>query len=127
MLGQFNIQKLVSSMKESGSKQPPESSWLKNLGKHVCDKSLYALGFCSEFSIGPDDTLLLSSELYGDKKSRRNKAVFHHKASGVYFFVSSDDLFISMSHILVDNIIILKKKCCICTIYASLSFLSTIL
>ncbi|OVA16640.1 hypothetical protein BVC80_1543g74 [Macleaya cordata] len=86
MLGQFNIQKLVSSVKESGLRQPSESSWFKNIGKHLCDKSLYALGFCSEFLIGPDDTLLVSSDLYGDKKSQRNKAVFHHKASEFYFF-----------------------------------------
>lgn len=82
MLGQFNVQKLVASMKEISKQQPQDSSWRKNLGKHFCDKSLYALGLCSEISIGPDDTLLLSSELSGDdKKSRRNKAVFHHKVS----------------------------------------------
>ncbi|KAI3946853.1 hypothetical protein MKW98_003416 [Papaver atlanticum] len=80
MLGQFNVQKLVTSMKESSKQQPRDSSWRKNLGKHFCDKSLYALGLCSDISIGPDDTLLLSSELSGgDKKSRRNKAVFHHR------------------------------------------------
>ncbi|KAF8369908.1 hypothetical protein HHK36_032063 [Tetracentron sinense] len=57
VLGQFNLQKLVSSMKESGSRHPSESSWLKNIGKHLCNKSLYALGFCSEFLLSPDDTL----------------------------------------------------------------------
>ncbi|KAF8387625.1 hypothetical protein HHK36_026278 [Tetracentron sinense] len=86
VLGQFNLQKLVSSMKESGSRHPSESSWLKNIGKHLCNKSLYALGFCSEFLLSPDDTLFVSSEAYGDKKTPRNKAVFHHKASGCNLF-----------------------------------------
>lgn len=81
MLGQFNIQKCVSSIKEHGLKQTPESSWLQSIGKHLSDKSLYALDFCSELLITPDDTILLSSEADADDKIPRKKAVFHHKAS----------------------------------------------
>ncbi|KAM7487977.1 hypothetical protein LguiB_025461 [Lonicera macranthoides] len=81
VLGQFNIQKSVSSIKEHGLKQTPESSWLQSIGKHLSDKSLYALDFCSELLITPDDTILLSSEAYADDRIPRKKAVFHHKAS----------------------------------------------
>ncbi|GMP82047.1 hypothetical protein CsSME_00036521 [Camellia sinensis var. sinensis] len=59
--------------------QPSESSWLKTLGRHLCNKSLYALYFCSELLITPDDTLLLSIEAYGDNKTTRKNALLHHK------------------------------------------------
>eukprot|EP00268_Persea_americana_P034070 TRINITY_DN33704_c0_g1_i10.p1 TRINITY_DN33704_c0_g1~~TRINITY_DN33704_c0_g1_i10.p1 ORF type:complete len:351 (-),score=66.61 TRINITY_DN33704_c0_g1_i10:244-1296(-) len=52
---------------------------MKNLMTHLCDKSLYALGFCSEFFIGPDRSLLLSSEGYGNKSGHRSKAVLHQE------------------------------------------------
>ncbi|KAF6167190.1 hypothetical protein GIB67_029828 [Kingdonia uniflora] len=75
VLGQFNIQKFISSVKESCSS---ESFWLKNVGGILRDKSLYALNFCSEFLITSDDTLLLSTESYGDKKMPRKKAFPNH-------------------------------------------------
>nr|DAD38454.1 TPA_asm: hypothetical protein HUJ06_009095 [Nelumbo nucifera] len=40
---------------------------------------MYAFGFCSEFLITPNDTLLVSSEACGDKKRYRKKAVLDHK------------------------------------------------
>ncbi|XP_059632042.1 protein TRIGALACTOSYLDIACYLGLYCEROL 4, chloroplastic [Cornus florida] len=79
LLGQFNLQQFVSSVKENGSMQPSESSWLKTFGRHLRNKSLYALGFCSEFLITPNDTVLFSLEKHGDKKIPRKKAVLHHK------------------------------------------------
>uniref|UniRef100_A0A5B7BNP7 Protein TRIGALACTOSYLDIACYLGLYCEROL 4 n=1 Tax=Davidia involucrata TaxID=16924 RepID=A0A5B7BNP7_DAVIN len=79
LLGQFNLQKFVSSIKENGLMQPSESSWLQGIGRHLRNKSLYALGFCSEFLITQDDTVLVSLEGYGDKKTPRKKAVLHHK------------------------------------------------
>lgn len=79
MLGQFNLQKFISSVKENGLTPSSESSWLKSIGRQFCEKSFYALNFCSEFLITPDDTLLLSKEGYGDEKKARHKAVIHHK------------------------------------------------
>ncbi|KAA8528157.1 hypothetical protein F0562_035592 [Nyssa sinensis] len=79
LLGQFNLQKFASSIKENGLMQSSESSWLQGIKRHLCNKSLYALGFCSEFLITHDDTLLVSLEEYGDKKTPRKKAVLHHK------------------------------------------------
>ncbi|KAK9139061.1 hypothetical protein Scep_008742 [Stephania cephalantha] len=80
VLGQFNLQKLVTSVREGGvTKRSPGSSWFKNARKYLCDKSLYALGFCTEYLITQDDVLLVSSEVYGDNKATRNKAVFLHK------------------------------------------------
>ncbi|XP_057467710.1 protein TRIGALACTOSYLDIACYLGLYCEROL 4, chloroplastic-like [Actinidia eriantha] len=76
---QFNLQKFVSVVKENGLTQPSESSWMKRIGRHLCDKSFYALNFCSELLITPDDTVLLSIEGYGDKKAARKKVVLHHK------------------------------------------------
>lgn len=90
LLGQFNLQKFWSSlMNESGETPPPlssESSWrqqLQRIGRHLRNKSLYALGFSSELLLTPDDTLLLSldshSYSHGNKKTPRKKAVLHHK------------------------------------------------
>ncbi|KAK1279652.1 hypothetical protein QJS04_geneDACA004683 [Acorus gramineus] len=79
LLGQFHLQKFVSSLKGSSSRHTGETSWLKNMTKNLLDKSLYALGFCSEFLITPDHSLLLSSEANGDGKGRQRKAVFHQK------------------------------------------------
>lgn len=81
LLAQFNVQKFVSSIRDNGLMQPSESSWFQSIGKHLSNKSLYALDFCSELFITPEDTVLLSLELYGDHKTSRKKAVFHHKAS----------------------------------------------
>ncbi|KAK9934145.1 hypothetical protein M0R45_021299 [Rubus argutus] len=81
LLGQFNLQRFISSVKKSESPPPDSaSSWMQTLGKHLQDKSLYALSFCSELLLTPDDTLLLSVESYGDdNKKPRNKALFQHR------------------------------------------------
>ncbi|XP_057431158.1 protein TRIGALACTOSYLDIACYLGLYCEROL 4, chloroplastic [Lotus japonicus] len=79
LLGQFNLQRFVSSVKSS--KETPEgfSSWLKNIGKHLQQKSLYALGFCSEFQLTPNDTLLFGLDGYDYADKPRGKAVLHHE------------------------------------------------
>lgn len=79
LLGQFNLQKFVSSLKERRLSQPLESSWLRSIGSHLRDTSLYTFGFCSELLLTQDDTVLISLEACGDKKTPRKKAVFHHK------------------------------------------------
>lgn len=81
LLGQFNLQKFVSSVKEKGLLQEQDSTWWRGIGRHLRDKSLYAMNFCSEMLLTPEDTLLVSLEEYGDKRTPRRKAVFHHKAS----------------------------------------------
>lgn len=79
LLGQFNLQKFVSSVKSSNEKPARFSSWLKNFGRHLQQKSLYALGLCSEFQLTPDDTLLFGLDSYDYTDKPRGKAVFHHK------------------------------------------------
>ncbi|KAI3684033.1 hypothetical protein L1987_84555 [Smallanthus sonchifolius] len=76
VLGQFNLQKLTSSIKKND-----QSPWFQSIARHLSDKSLYAIDLCSEFFLTPDDSLLLSLESYGDDdyKTPRKKAVFHHK------------------------------------------------
>ncbi|CAB4262429.1 unnamed protein product [Prunus armeniaca] len=81
LLGQFNLQRFLSSVKKSGKTTPPDSasSWMQSIGTHLRDKSLYALSFCSDFLLTPDDTLVFSVEAYGDDKKARKKALFQHK------------------------------------------------
>lgn len=79
LLGQFNLQRFVSSVKSSEEKPKGFSSWLKTYGRHLQQKSLYALGFSSEFQLGQDDTLLFGLDAYDDTKKPRGKAVFHHR------------------------------------------------
>lgn len=82
MLGQFNVLKFVSSLKQG------------ELSKSRClhalrDKSLYALGFCSELLFTDDDTLLLSYDSYGHNDTSRKKAVFRHKAISSFSYSCS--------------------------------------
>ncbi|KAG8489912.1 hypothetical protein CXB51_015428 [Gossypium anomalum] len=84
LLGQFNLRKFLSSLKENGGGDGVRKRDLKSIGKLFLDKSLYALGFSSEVLLTPDDTLLLSSDSYYAHNSSsipRKKAVFHHKAA----------------------------------------------
>ena len=70
----------MSNVKKSEG-PPPESasSWVKTLGKHLQDKSLYALSVCADLLLTPDDTLLLSVESYGEDRKPRKKALFQHR------------------------------------------------
>ncbi|OAY56228.1 protein TRIGALACTOSYLDIACYLGLYCEROL 4, chloroplastic [Manihot esculenta] len=79
LLGQFNLQKFVSSINESGALRSSDSSRLHTICRHLRDKSLYALGFCSELLLTPDDTLLFSLDTYGHSRTMRKKAILHHK------------------------------------------------
>ena len=92
LLGQFNFQKMVSSVKESGETPNSASTWLKTIGKHLRDKSLYVLGFSSELLLTPDDTMLLSFDSYtfGDNKPSRKKAILHHKVTTPMLFCSKN-------------------------------------
>ncbi|KAG4990567.1 hypothetical protein JHK87_024024 [Glycine soja] len=79
LLGQFHLQRFVSSVKSSKEKPKELSSWLKTFGRHLQQKSLYALGISSEFQLGVDDTLHFGLDAYEDTEKPRGKAVFHHK------------------------------------------------
>ncbi|XP_004487956.1 protein TRIGALACTOSYLDIACYLGLYCEROL 4, chloroplastic-like [Cicer arietinum] len=79
LLGQFNLQKFISSVKSSEEKPARNSSWLKTFGRHLRQKSLYALGLCSEFQLTPDDTLLFGLDSYDYTDKPRAKAVLNHK------------------------------------------------
>ncbi|XP_060197539.1 protein TRIGALACTOSYLDIACYLGLYCEROL 4, chloroplastic isoform X3 [Lycium barbarum] len=79
LLGQLNVQKFVSSLRKNKTKHLPDSSWLQSIGRNFIQKSFYALGFSSELSLTPDDTLLISLDAYGDEKMPQKKAVLHHK------------------------------------------------
>lgn len=81
LLGQFNLQRFVSSVKSSEEKPKGVSSWLKTFGRHLQQKSLYALGFSSEFQLGANDTLLFGLDAYDDAEKPRGKFAFHHKVS----------------------------------------------
>ncbi|EPS62918.1 hypothetical protein M569_11870 [Genlisea aurea] len=79
-LGQFNAHRFVSSLRKNKRKHVSDDT-LSNIWRHLSDHRLYALNFCSEWSIAPDDTLLLSLETHGDDDglAPRKKAVYHHK------------------------------------------------
>ncbi|KZV46542.1 protein TRIGALACTOSYLDIACYLGLYCEROL 4, chloroplastic [Dorcoceras hygrometricum] len=79
ILGQFNIQKFVTSLRRNGFRQESDASSLQSIWRHLSNKTLYALNFCSEWSLTPHDTMLLSLETCADNKAPRKKAVLHHK------------------------------------------------
>lgn len=83
LLGQFHWQKFATSVKKAKSKESSDSSsWTQVIRRQLSDKSLYDLGFCSEFLITPDDILLVACEAHGGTETARKKAVFHHKFPG---------------------------------------------
>lgn len=89
------MQKLVSLVMGSRETAQSETPWLQSITRHLKDKSLYAVGFCSELLLTNDDTLLFSLDTYAaDNNTLRKKAVFHHKASlfqllSLYFIMVS--------------------------------------
>lgn len=96
------MQKFVSSVKSSDEKPARFSSWLKNFGRHLQQKSLYALGLCSEFQLTPDDTLLFGLDSYDYTDKPRGKAVFHHKVINSLYCYSEFLSFFAMPFILND-------------------------
>lgn len=80
---------MVSAMKRSEENLDSASSRLQSISRHLKEKSLYAVGFCSELSLTPDDILLLCLDTYGDGKMSRKKAVFFHRVSVFQFAMHS--------------------------------------
>lgn len=80
VLGQFHFQKFVTSVRKAKLAEPSDSSsWTQLIRRQLANRSLYDLGFCSEFLITPDDILLVAYEAHGATETARKKAVFHHK------------------------------------------------
>lgn len=79
--GQFRPKKLISDIKaEISTVDEWELPVLKDIGKHFLEKSLYAFGLCSQLSLTPSSSLLLSTEKHGEKKQHRLRAMLFHKA-----------------------------------------------
>lgn len=75
------MQKFVTSLKRNALRQESDACSLQSIWRHLSDPNLYALNFCSEWLLTPEDTMLLSLEAHGDDKTPRKKAILHHKAS----------------------------------------------
>ncbi|XP_026406736.1 protein TRIGALACTOSYLDIACYLGLYCEROL 4, chloroplastic-like [Papaver somniferum] len=83
LVGQFRPKKLITSIKsEFFANNDFELPAIKDIAKHIVDKSIYSLGLCTQLSIGPDSSLLLSTEKQGDRNKRRSKAKLYHKLPG---------------------------------------------
>lgn len=93
MVGQFRPKKLIDSIKaEISGVDEWELSALKDVAKHVLDKSLYSLGVCSQLSLSPLSSVLVGTEQLGEKERRRHKLMFFHKACAseyLSYFTSS--------------------------------------
>ncbi|XP_047330352.1 protein TRIGALACTOSYLDIACYLGLYCEROL 4, chloroplastic [Impatiens glandulifera] len=79
LVGQFKFHNFISAFKQNRLVQTSETSWFQNTIRCLGEKSLYALNFFSEFSITPEDTLLVSIEGDVDKQISRKKVLLHHK------------------------------------------------
>ncbi|CAH8390279.1 unnamed protein product [Eruca vesicaria subsp. sativa] len=92
LLGQFDVQRFMSEMKKSEAFVRGLASRLNTLGKHLKDKSLYALGFCSELLLTPEDTYFLPDTYKCDpKKNSRAKFPLHNlTAAPVWLYVDKD-------------------------------------
>ncbi|XP_074263129.1 protein TRIGALACTOSYLDIACYLGLYCEROL 4, chloroplastic-like [Silene latifolia] len=80
LIGQFRPQKLLSNIKaEISACEEWDLSAVKDVAKHVLDKSLYTLGLCTQIPITEAASLFVSSEAHGERKGRRNKLMLFHK------------------------------------------------
>ncbi|XP_057532808.1 protein TRIGALACTOSYLDIACYLGLYCEROL 4, chloroplastic-like [Amaranthus tricolor] len=83
LAGQIRPKKLISNLKEDVYKlingDEFERPSFKDVADHVMDKSLYALALCTQIPISSSTSLLLSSEVHGERKGRRNKVLLFHK------------------------------------------------
>lgn len=80
LIGQFRPRKLITSIKaELANADELDLVALRDVAKHFLDKSLYAIGLCSQYSPTPDTSLLFSIEGHGEKEKSRSKATFIHK------------------------------------------------
>ncbi|KAG8391453.1 hypothetical protein BUALT_Bualt01G0189400 [Buddleja alternifolia] len=81
LIGQFRPKKLLSSIKaEVSAAEEWDLSLVKDTAKHFLDKSLFAIGLCSQIPLTSSSSLLLSTEKHGERKRRRSKAMLFHKA-----------------------------------------------
>ncbi|KAK9274017.1 hypothetical protein L1049_018831 [Liquidambar formosana] len=80
LIGQFRPKKLISALKaEVSGGDEFELPTFKDVAKHFLDKSLYSLGLCSQLSLTPSSSLILSTEVHGERKGRRTKAMLLQK------------------------------------------------
>jgi hypothetical protein len=81
LIGQFRPKKLISSLKaEFSDIEDLEFPGFKDVAKHFIDKSLYSFGLCSQLSLTPSSSILLSTEGHGEKNGRRHKMMLFQKA-----------------------------------------------
>lgn len=64
----------------SGEMGQSFSSFIQCIGRHLYQRSLYAVGISADILLPPDDSLMISFDGYGDSDIVRTKAVFHRKA-----------------------------------------------
>ncbi|PIN12961.1 hypothetical protein CDL12_14421 [Handroanthus impetiginosus] len=80
LVGQFRPKKLISSIKaEVSAAEGWKLRSFKDAAKHIRDKSLYAIGLCSQIPLTSSSSLLLSTEKHGERKGRCTKAMLLHK------------------------------------------------
>ncbi|KAE8038522.1 hypothetical protein FH972_011023 [Carpinus fangiana] len=80
LIGQFRPKKLISSLKaEFSDIEDLEFPGFKDVAKHFIDKSLYSFGLCSQLSLTPSSSILLSTEGHGEKNGRRHKMMLFQK------------------------------------------------
>ena len=100
LIGQFRPRKLISSIKtELANADELDLVALRDIGKQFLDKSLYAIGLCSQFSPTPDTSLLFGIEGHGEREKRRTKATLIHKVF-ISFLSISLDISLSVTHTL---------------------------
>ncbi|KAL8058534.1 hypothetical protein ABFX02_03G025050 [Erythranthe guttata] len=80
LLGRFDVHKFTSSLppRQSQQQENSDASFLYTIWTHVLNPSFYALNFCSEWFLLPEDTLLLSLEKCGSDDIIPRKKLCDH-------------------------------------------------
>lgn len=103
VIGQFRPKKLISSIKaEASAADEWDLPFFKEAAKHFLDKSLYAIGLCSQIALTPLTSILLSTENHGEKKRRHIKAALSHRVNFklhvLHSFTTAYLLYIPIAH-----------------------------
>ncbi|KAI4338760.1 hypothetical protein MLD38_023777 [Melastoma candidum] len=90
VVGQFQPAKLIKSIKrEISNVEEWDLSAVRDVGKHILDKSLYSVGLISQLALSPSTSIAVSTEKNGDKANGRKKLMLFSKVPNYDIFLEA--------------------------------------
>ncbi|KAI4302849.1 hypothetical protein MLD38_038548 [Melastoma candidum] len=90
LVGQFQPGKLIKSIKKEISNVEEWDLWaVRDVGKHMLDKSLYSVGLILQLALSPSTSIAVSTEKDGDKANSRKKLMLFSKVPNHDIFMEA--------------------------------------